>query len=117
MSAEEYSEINIQNINDGALNEMFSTELTKILKNIDDPNTEATDVREIQFKITFKPDDKREASEVKIKCTSKMAGLRAAKSHAFLVRKGGQVRAFKHNMKQTNFEYNNVQEIVGGQDA
>ena len=117
MSEEEYSELNITNLNDGAINELFHAHIDKIMKNIDDPNTEATDVREITFKISFKPDEKRETTEVRIKSSSKLAGIRATKSTAFLVRKGGKIRAFKHNMQQENFGFNNVQEIATGTDS
>lgn len=115
--SEEYSELNITNLNDGAMNELFQAHIDKIMKNIDDPNTEATDVREISFKISFKPDEKRETTEVRIKSASKLAGIRATKSTAFLARKGGKTRVFRHNMSQEDFGFNNVQEIATGTDS
>ena len=86
--------INLSNLGDGAANELFERELDRVLKDILDPNTEATAQREINLKLLFKPDDERDLGATGIKVSSKLAGSRVFVTKvAFGRDKSGHVEA------------------------
>jgi len=66
--------LSLQNLGNGAATELFEKELDRVLKDIMDPNTEATAAREINLKVVFKPDEERDLGATGIKVTSKLAG-------------------------------------------
>ena len=47
--------LTLSNFGEGAVNEIFDRELQRVLKDIMDPNTEATAQREVNLKIIIKP--------------------------------------------------------------
>jgi len=54
----EYAQVNIKNINSGAITELFNAELPKVLENIADDNTKPDASREIRLIIKIKPTGK-----------------------------------------------------------
>lgn len=86
--------LNLNNLGNGAAAELFEKELDRVLKDILDPNTEATAQREISLKVAFKPDDDRDLGATGIKVTSKLAGSRVFVTKvAFGRDKSGKVEA------------------------
>lgn len=65
--------INLSNIAEGAVEDLFGRELAKLVQNIDDVSTSATAAREITVKIKFKPSEDRASFEVEGQVTSKLA--------------------------------------------
>lgn len=74
----------LSNLSNGAVVERAEWELQKILANIADPNTDPTKKRELTIKITIKPDETREISDVEITCTSKLASIKPLKTRMFM---------------------------------
>lgn len=68
--------INFNDFAGGALAEQLNTELSKVLENIADPNTDAKTKRKVTLTLTFKPDEDRELSVVDIKTQAKLASPR-----------------------------------------
>lgn len=85
---------------DGAALELFQSEFDKVLRNIADPNTEATDVRKVTVVIALQPDDEREVGEVNVKVTSKLAGVKGARTRVYFGRHKGELVATEFNPKQ-----------------
>lgn len=65
--------VTIGNLSAGAALERADLELSKVLKNIMDPNTSAKASREVNIKIKIKPTEDRLAGEVSIQAVSKLA--------------------------------------------
>lgn len=92
--------VTLNNIADGAALELFQSELDAVLRNIQDPNTDAKQKRVIVLEVTFLPDEEREVGEVRVKVSAKLAGLRGAKTRVFFGRHRGQLVATEYNPKQ-----------------
>lgn len=85
----------------GALEELFGAELSKVLANIQDVNTDPKAKREIAIKLIFSPTEDRDMTDVKVQCSAKLAGLLTVKTRAFLGRQNGRLVAVEHDPKQT----------------
>jgi hypothetical protein len=110
--------VTLTNLADGAALELFQSELDKALRNIADPNTDATASRKVTLEITFAPDENREMGEVRVKASSKLAGLKGAKTKVYFGRHQGQLVATEWNPKQAGlFDERPVIREVGGQKA
>ena len=92
--------VTLETLADGAAAELFQSELDKVLRNIQDPNTDATAVRKVTLEVTFAPDEEREMGNVKVKATSRLAGLKGAETRVFFGRHQGQLVATEWNPKQ-----------------
>jgi hypothetical protein len=57
----------------GAVMERADLEMTKVMENIADPNTKATEKRVITLRLELAPDENRETIGVKATATSKLA--------------------------------------------
>ncbi|NCD04922.1 MAG: hypothetical protein EOL97_02275 [Spirochaetia bacterium] len=69
----------IGDIGSGVIEEQFNRSLSKVLENIEDPATEATNTRKITLGITFKPTKDRGLAEVEIKCSEALAPVKSDK--------------------------------------
>ena len=106
--------ISLNNLGNGAANELFERELDRVLKDILDPNTEATAQREINLKLIFKPDDERDLGATGIKVASKLAGSRVFVTKvAFGRDKVGHVEAREiFSGQQTLFGDNGEEKVI-----
>ena len=95
----DYDSITLASIAGGALEEKFQVELEKVLENIDDPNA-ADGKREINLKISFKPNKKSSAMDIVIKTSCTLQPDIAVETMAFLGKKGARLKAFEHNPDQ-----------------
>ena len=100
---QEYKEINLENLANGAAEELFQRELKEVVKNITDPNTDPKEVRKIVLTIAIQPDEKREMAAMNIKCSAKLAGIKPAGTIMYIAKQGDLAKAFQHNFKQTSF--------------
>lgn len=99
--ADDVNPINIGNINDGALIEAFDIELRKVLQNIADINTPATQTRSLTLKVDFKPQGDRCTIVTEVTCSSKFAAIEKHSSKVFLGRtEEGVVVAFDKDPRQ-----------------
>lgn len=94
--------VNLETIGGGVAGEMFSRELARVLKDIDDPNTKPDAVRTITLEFAIKPTENRDAAQLAVKCKSKVAGLRPGQSLLHLANHGGRLVALSKNPNQTD---------------
>lgn len=93
--------INIGNINDGAMVDAFDIELRKVLANIADINTPATDTRTLTLQLVLKPHSDRIQIETEFKCSSKLAPIETHKSKCFMGKsEDGVLVAFANDPRQ-----------------
>jgi hypothetical protein len=84
----------------GAAAELFDEELTKVVQNILDPNTEADTVREISLKVRIVPDDTRRMASVSVQVVSKIGPIIGAATQFFFGKRAGQCFAVEANPSQ-----------------
>ncbi|MHC1744867.1 MAG: hypothetical protein AB9873_17820 [Syntrophobacteraceae bacterium] len=82
--------------------ELFNVEFQRVLDNCLDPNTKATEKREVTLKVKIKPDEDRESCLVEIHATSKLAAIRPYPTNIFLGKDGDRAVAVEHDPKQRN---------------
>jgi hypothetical protein len=101
---EELIPINIGNINDGAVIDMFDRELQSALKNINDLSTPATATRSITIRLDLKPHSDRCVIETTVSCSTKLAGVEKHNSKVFMGRtEDNSVIAFASDPRQMAF--------------
>jgi hypothetical protein len=120
MSQKDYTEVSLDNIANGAANELFTRELEKVMENIDDVNADAEKTRKITLEIFIKPSANREMGEVRVACTSRLAGVKPVASSIFFFKNKGKPAAYRHDMRQSNFGFEQptkMEVIEGAQNA
>lgn len=86
--AEEFR-IRLDTIAGGAAMDRFDEELSKVLGNIADPNTNPEKIRSITIKITMRPNKVRDAGEVVVSSEAKLAPVKPADATVFFGKVGG----------------------------
>lgn len=76
------NDMTLANLGGGAAEELFAAELSAVLANIDDPNTDAEAKRTITLTVVFEPEGNRREAKVRIGCKSRLA---ATLPHALTV--------------------------------
>lgn len=115
----EYNPINLATIANGAALELFERELSQVLDNIVDPNTEAKAKREITIKVRFSPGEDRDIGAVDITAASKLVAANGAATQVFIGRVHGQVVAIENDPKQLQMQFdesNRPIAFTGGKD-
>jgi hypothetical protein len=92
--------LNIGNICNGAVPEVFERELGEVLKNIGDANTDPEQKRKILIEFTFLPFKDRSGAQIEFKCSSKTAAVQTVKGTVFFEGKGPNMVAVPHDPKQ-----------------
>lgn len=85
----------------GAAIELFDAELDKVLRNIEDMNTDHKTARRITVTVEFKPSEDRTMGDVTIKATTKLAGLKPSRGLVYFGRHRGQPVAIENDPQQT----------------
>jgi len=75
--------IELQNIRNGVVFDLFDEEFKKVLANIGDENTVASAERSITIKISIKPDKTRRTGAVKIQSSATLAKIEPKDSLVF----------------------------------
>ncbi len=98
----EAAAINLMNIGNGALVELFDHELNKVLSNIKDPNTDATKARTITFSVKFLPHGDRSGMQTIVSANSKLATVPAIPAGTIFIAKNreGNLQAYSHDIRQ-----------------
>jgi hypothetical protein len=89
----------------GAALELFEHELSRVLANIADLNTNAGTQRAITIQVQFKPAETRESSEITLQVTSKLAGIKAVRKEVYLGKQDGQHVAMQFNPRQAGLNF------------
>jgi hypothetical protein len=92
--------VTLDTIGGGALTELFAAELSRILANIADPNTDNSK-RTITITVNFKPNRDRDVADVNLKCSSKLAGIMTVDTQLFMGRHAGKLIAVENDPRQS----------------
>lgn len=90
----------LETIGGGALRELFGAELERVMANIRDINTDPAQKRVITMTVELKPDAKREGADVKLRCSSKLAGIMTVNTQLFMGMKEGKLVAVESDVRQ-----------------
>lgn len=93
--------VTLDTIGGGALPELFGAELSRILANIADPNTDPTAKRAVSITVTFKPKADRDIADVELTCSSKLAGITTVSTRLFMGKHQGKLIAVESDPRQT----------------
>lgn len=93
--------VTLDTIGGGALAELFAAELTRVLANIADPNTDPEQKRAIGITVSFTPNRDRDVADVKLSCTSKLAGIMTVSTQVFMGKAGGKLIAVENDPRQS----------------
>lgn len=78
--------IDLNTFADGAVAERLNHEISRVLENIADPNTDPKKARKVQVNITLKADDKRDLANVSITAKTTIAPAREIETKIILDR-------------------------------
>jgi len=95
-----YHEIDIDTLGGGIIKEKFDFELRKVLKNIQDPNSEAKKIREISIKIKILPSRTRAIGAVEISSSCKLISSKPSHTEIAFQNDNGRLRAYESNFDQ-----------------
>jgi len=95
-------ELDLGTISSGAIPELFSLELGRVLENIHDPNTDAKEAREIIVKVKIKPDEDRHRLSISSQVTVKLAPRKAVPGMAYTGARNGHVVAVTYDPRQSD---------------
>jgi hypothetical protein len=93
--------VSLLNLSRGAAIERFDHELSKVLANIKDVNTDAKKKRKITLEVVLTPYPDRTGVDVELSCTSKLASLAPVTGGSmFIAKQGEELAAFTHDLRQ-----------------
>ena len=87
--------LTLSSIAKGAINERFSEELSKVIKNIEDPNTDATAKRKITITVVLSPNATRGIVSAKFDTKSTLAPRYSIGTNMFVGREGDKTVCFE----------------------
>jgi hypothetical protein len=94
--------VTLDTIGGGALSELFDAELSRILSNITDPNTDTTTKRVMTITVKFKPNRDRDVADVELTCGSKLAGIMTVSTQLFMGKRDGRLIAVESDPRQSS---------------
>lgn len=94
--------VTLDTIGGGVLSELFQAELSRILSNITDPNTDTTSKRVMTIQVKFKPNRDRDVADVEMTCSSKLAGIMTVSTQLFMGKHMGKLIAVESDPRQSN---------------
>jgi hypothetical protein len=92
--------VTLYNLVGGAVAEHFDEELSRVVSNILDPNTDPEAVREINLKLRIKPGNDRRIGAVSIQVTSKTGPIQGLGTMFYFGKHGGRCFAVENNPNQ-----------------
>lgn len=104
--------VSLETMAKGAVLERFDRELTKVIRNILDPNTEAKAVRKIKIELVLKPDEDRESADIQVKTSSSEAPPRAISSRVYIGRRNGEPVAVEFDPRQPDLFTHGEPDVV-----
>ncbi len=93
--------VTLVSLGGGALVEHFDIELERVLKNIEDVNTDPEAARTITLKVTFKPNEERSIADIHISAASKLASIKPTRTVVYMGKKLGKTVAVESNPQQS----------------
>lgn len=104
--------ITLESLADGAASELWFAALTRVLENIQDPNTDHKAKRAITLTFDFTADEDRNVGNVGIQCSTKLAGVKGVNATVFFGRVEGELVAVEQPRQQDLFPNPNRRNVL-----
>jgi hypothetical protein len=93
--------VNIGNVADGAVVELFETKIHEVYANIADINTSVRQKRTLTIKLTFTPHPDRKGAAISTTCETKLAGIEPHESTIYVAKdEDGNLFGFTEDPRQ-----------------
>jgi hypothetical protein len=92
--------VTLATLANGAAMELFDNEMSKVVENVLDPNTEPDTVREVCLKVKIKPDSSRKNAAVYVQVSSKTGAFKGAGTMFYFGKHQGKYFAVESNPDQ-----------------
>lgn len=92
--------VSLDTLKNGAVKERFDMAMAQVIMNVLDLNTDWSKTRKITLTLTIKPNEERDACDVKINSDVKLAPVAALSTEFFIGKKGDQCVALERSIKQ-----------------
>lgn len=109
--------VTLGNIADKAANELFSHELDKVMRNIDDPNTSAKGKRKLTLSFTFEPDADRHEVKTTVEVKSTLTPVKSYTKTSFLGKANGRPTLFGTDHKQIEIFNEGVTQLADANEG
>ena len=103
--------LNLENLGRGAVTEIFERQLQKVLKDIDDPNTDPRAKREINIKVVFIPTGHKGIIGIQVAATPKFGPDRVFETTVLSGRGASGRMEAREMYQQRELEFDNVTSI------
>jgi hypothetical protein len=100
----EYDNLKLQNLNQGAAEDLFNEELDRVLRNIHDVNTKPDAVREIKLIVKIKPSKDRATATTALQASSKLAPAMPHEGSVLFSFQNNKPKAYTNNLKQMTID-------------
>lgn len=107
-----FERLSIENLNGGAVVDLFAEEWSRVIADIADANKPAEKTRTILIEIEVKPDEARRTAEVTVRAKSKLPPAPGAKGIAYFSREQGGVSTYVNDPGQKNLFEEGVIEMI-----
>ncbi|MBE7411380.1 MAG: hypothetical protein HS129_04830 [Leptospiraceae bacterium] len=119
MENENYKEVNLADLHNGAAIELFALEWDRVMDNILDENVSRDSVRELHLKVKLKPvckDGRVQYVQTLVECKSKIASNKGIGGVIYPVLKGKKVIALENNFSEQDMfpEEKKIKEVKNG---
>lgn len=101
---EEYEQLKLTNINNGAVEDLFNEELDKVMRNVNDLNVNPDAIREIRITLKIKPSKDRLTATTELAVSSRLAANVSQEGSIFFSFRENKPKAFANNYKQMTME-------------
>ena len=92
--------LSLENICNGALEEVFQREIGRLLANIRDVNTDAGQKRKLVIEFGFEPHADRSGAQVVMQVKTPLAHVEPVKGNIHIAAIGGELAAFPRDPRQ-----------------
>jgi hypothetical protein len=103
MESTEPNLVTLSGLGDGTAEELFQAALTKVLENIEDPNTDAKAKRTISLDFVVTPDENRRTAKIAVACSTRLAGMKPLGTNIFIGRHEGRLAAAEQLRQEEMF--------------
>lgn len=108
----QFERLTLENINNGAVLDLFAEEWERLIGDIADVNKPAEKARTIAIEIEVKPDETRGHAAITVRAKTKVPSAIGTKGIAYFSLEGGRVESYVNNFDQGELFGENEEGII-----
>ena len=99
------NDLNLLNIGEGIVEELYEDGLDKILSNISDTDTNKVKTRKLVIEFSFEPSEETEELKIHISSRVNLAPRKGRLTRAYMGHRGGKRTLFTQNPRQPELQF------------